>query len=140
MYQLQEGTLSLPEEWTDKTMNVFVSAAAGTQGVSLVVTREHMPWGMKFHEYTASEVQKLSKQVADYEFVAQAETEVSGRAAHTHEYRWMNNGAPIHQLLTMVEYGKRALMVTFTVPGTMSDTQRAQVQEIIRSFKLNTLG
>ncbi|MCA3863725.1 MAG: DcrB-related protein, partial [Burkholderia sp.] len=44
MYQMQEGTLALPVEWQDKTMNVFVSAATGTEGVSFVITRERLPW------------------------------------------------------------------------------------------------
>jgi hypothetical protein len=137
MYQMQEGSLSLPTDWHDKSMNVFVSVATGTEGVSFVVTRESLPWGMKFHEYTANEVQKLAKQVASYELIAGADTEVSGRAAYTHEFRWLNNGKPIQQLLTMVEHGKRVLMLTFTAPGTISETQKAQVQEIIQSLTLH---
>lgn len=140
MYQMQEGSLSLPTDWHDKSMNVFVSVATGTEGVSFVVTRESLPWGMKFHEYTANEVQKLAKQVASYEPIAGADTEVSGRAAYTHEFRWLNNGKPIQQLLTMVEYGKRVLMLTFTAPGTISETQKAQVQEIIQSLTLHELN
>jgi hypothetical protein len=137
MYQMQEGSLSLPTDWHDKSMNVFVSVATGTEGVSFVVTRENLPWGMKFHEYTANEVQKLAKQVAGYELVAGQDAEVSGRAAYTHEFRWLNNGKPIQQLLTMVEYGKRVLMLTFTAPGTISETQKTQVQEIIQSLALH---
>lgn len=137
MYQMQEGSLSLPTDWHDKSMNVFVSVATGTEGVSFVVTRESLPWGMTFHEYTANEVQKLAKQVASYELVAGTDTEVSGRAAYTHEFRWLNNGKPIQQLLTMVEHGKRVLMLTFTAPGTISETQKAQVQEIIQSLTLH---
>jgi hypothetical protein len=137
MYQLQEGTLMLPAEWHDKTMNVFVSAATGTEGVSFVVTREDLPWGMKFHEYTENEVRKLAKQVAGYEAVASEDAQVSARTAYTHEFRWLNNGKPIHQLLTMVEYGRRVLMLTFTAPGAISDTQKAQVQQLIQSFSLN---
>ncbi|MCM3755769.1 DcrB-related protein, partial [Bacillus licheniformis] len=66
MYQMQEGTLALPVEWQDKTMNVFVSAATGTEGVSFVITRERLPWGMKFAEYVSSEIRKVAKQVPDY--------------------------------------------------------------------------
>jgi hypothetical protein len=137
MYQMQEGSLSLPTDWHDKSMNVFVSVATGTEGVSFVVTRENLPWGMKFHEYTVNEVQKLAKQVAGYELVAGLDAQVSGRAAYTHEFRWLNNGKPIQQLLTMVEYGKRVLMLTFTAPGTISETQKTQVQEIIQSLALH---
>ncbi|KLU25933.1 hypothetical protein EOS_12320 [Caballeronia mineralivorans PML1(12)] len=137
MYQMQEGSLSLPTDWHDKTMNVFVSAATGTEGVSFVVTRENLPWGMKFNEYTANEVLKLAKQVAGYELVEGADTQVSGRVAYTHEFRWLNNGKPIQQLLTMVEYGKRVLMLTFTAPGTISETQKSQVQNMIQSVTLH---
>jgi hypothetical protein len=137
MYQMHEGTLSLPAEWHDKTMNVFVSASTGTEGVSFVITREALPWGMRFDEYTTNEIQKLGKQAAGYESIDSIDVKVSGRAAHTHEFRWLNNGKPIHQLLTMVEYGRRVLMLTFTSPGAISDTQKAQVREMIASVALN---
>ncbi|MFP6562279.1 DUF1795 domain-containing protein [Paraburkholderia sp. B3] len=137
MYQMQEGTLSLPPEWLDKTMNVFVSASTGTEGVSFVITRERLPWGMRFEEYTAGEARKLEKQVPGYEFVAASESQVSGRKASVHDFKWLNNGSPVQQLITMVEHGKQVLMLTFTVPGHLSDTQRAQVQAVVQSLKLN---
>ena len=136
MYQMQEGTLAVPVEWQDKTMNVFVSSATGTDGVSFVVTRERMPWGMKFDEYIASEIRKVAKQVPDYAVVLNEETTVSGRAARVHEYTWTNNHAAIQQRLTMVEYGQVVLMLTFTTPGTMSESQRQLMQEMISSLKL----
>jgi len=137
MYQMQEGSLSLPPEWIDKTMNVFVSAATGTEGVSFVVTRERLPWGMQFSEYAASELQKLAKQVPDYEAVGSSETTVSGRAAYAHEYKWSNNGRPLQQLLTMVEHGKQVLMLTFTAPGVLSTSQKALVEGVVQSLRLN---
>jgi hypothetical protein len=136
-YQMHEGSLSLPSDWLDKSMNVFVSASTGTEGVSFVIARERLPWGMRFNEYTNSEVQKLAKQMPEYEAVAGNETEVSGRAAYAHEFKWTNNGKPIQQLLTMVEHGRQVLMLTFTVPGTLSPTQKAQVEDVIRSLTLN---
>ncbi|AEA59896.1 MULTISPECIES: DcrB-related protein [Burkholderia] len=136
MYQMHEGSFAMPEAWQDKTMNVFVSAATGTEGVSFVITREPLPWGMKFAEYTAGEIRKLARQVSDYAAVSSEETSVSGREAFAHEYTWTNNRAPIQQRLTMVEYGRVVLMLTFTAPGAISDTQREQLQALIASLQL----
>lgn len=140
MYQMHEGTLALPVEWQDKTMNVFVSAATGAEGVSLVITRERMPWGMKFDEFAAGEVRKIAGKVPDYVAVSTGTISVSGRTAHVHEFTWTNNSAPIQQQVTMVEYGPVVLMLTFTVPGAMSDTQRVQVQAVIQTLQLNEPG
>jgi hypothetical protein len=139
MYQMQEGTLELPVEWQDKTMNVFVSQATGTEGVSFVITRERLPWGMKFHEYTVIEIRKVAQKVPEYAAVSTDEHVVSGRAAYVHEFTWRNNGAAIHQQLTMVEYGDVVLMLTFTVPGTLSESQRAQIRNVIASLQLRDL-
>jgi len=136
MYQMQEGTFSLPVEWQDKTMNVFVSAATGTEGVSFVITRERLPWGMKFGEYVANEIGKFAKKVPDYAEVLSTDTTVSGRPARTHEFTWTNNQASIHQQLTMVEYGQVVLMLTFTVPGSLSETQRQQLQALMQTVQL----
>ncbi|WP_321846348.1 DcrB-related protein [Paraburkholderia bannensis] len=136
MYQMHEGTLELPLEWQDKTMNVFVSQATGTEGVSFVITRERLPWGMKFHEYKVSEIRKISGKVPGYAAVSSDEDEVSGRSAYAHEFTWSNNGASIHQRLTMVEYGDVVLMLTFTAPGTVSDSQREQIRNVVASLQL----
>ncbi|WP_338638385.1 DcrB-related protein [Burkholderia pyrrocinia] len=135
-YQMQEGTLELPREWQDKTMNVFVSSATGTEGVSFVVTREPLPWGMKFDEYAAKEIDKLARTVPEYTLINVAEQSVSDRAAHSHEFKWTNNGAAIHQQMTMVEYGPTVLVLTFTSPGIISDSQREQMTRVIQSLQL----
>lgn len=57
-------------------------------------------------------------------------------ALRTCTVRWTNNQAPIHQRLTMVEYGHVVLMLTFTAPGTLSDTQREQIRAVIQSLQL----
>nr|WP_269114252.1 DcrB-related protein [Burkholderia pseudomultivorans] len=134
---MQEGELAIPAEWLDKSMNVFVSAATGTEGVSFVISREPLPWGMKFEEYTANEISKLARTVPDYDAIETSPSTVSDRPAQTHEFKWTNNGAPIHQQMTMVEYGNIVLMLTFTSPGTISESQREQVRGVIQSLQLH---
>lgn len=136
MYQMQEGTLALPDAWQDKTMNVFVSQATGTEGVSFVITRERLPWGMKFQEYVVGEIRKVARKVPEYVAVSTEANAVSGRPAQVHEFTWTNNGAAIHQQLTMVEYGEVVLMLTFTAPGALSESQREQVRAVIQSLQL----
>ncbi|MBO1859093.1 DcrB-related protein [Burkholderia cenocepacia] len=135
-YRMQEGELAIPAEWLDKSMNVFVSAATGTEGVSFVISREPLPWGMKFEEYAANEISKLARTVPDYNSIETTPDSVSDRLAQTHEFKWTNNGAPIHQQLTMVEYGHIVLMLTFTSPGTISESQRDQVRGVLQSLQL----
>ncbi|WP_227245180.1 DcrB-related protein [Paraburkholderia caribensis] len=137
MYQIQEGQIDLPREWQDKTMNVFVSAGTGTEGVSFVITRERMPWGMKFDEYADGEVTKLARQARDYVAIQTEKVSLSGRPAFVHEYTWTNNQAQIQQCITMVELGETVLMLTFTAPGRISDTQRRQLQIILTSLQLH---
>lgn len=134
---MHEGSFSLPSEWQDKTMNVFLSAATGTEGVSFVVTREPLPWGMKFHEFTKNEIDKLARKVPNYVPLATEEVTVSSRVAETHEFKWANNGASIHQQMTMVEYGPIVLMLTFTAPGAISESQRSQLRSLLDSMQLH---
>ena len=136
MYQMHEGSFALPSEWQDKTMNVFLSAATGTEGVSFGVTREPLPWGMKFHEFTIGEIDKLARKVPDYVALSTNEATLSGRVAATHEFKWSNNGASIHQQITMVEYGQIVLMLTFTSPGAISESQRGQLRSVLDSMQL----
>jgi hypothetical protein len=43
MYTIDEGQLTIPQDWKDETVNVLTSSTDGTPAFSLVITRDDLP-------------------------------------------------------------------------------------------------
>lgn len=136
MYQLNEGSIDLPSTWKDQSVNIISSEGGANPSLSFTITREDIPWGMEFSEYVASEIEKASDALTDFEIQAQTSITVSGVEAVEIECTWKSNKGPMHQIITTVN-GPRALILTASQPGKMSDTQKNEVRRIAATLKLN---
>lgn len=135
MYQMQEGSLELPVEWKDQSINILSASRAGEPGLSLTATRDDIPWGMSFEEYIADQLKQIEGTLKDFKIIAQTEIKVGDLPAHQIECRWISKQGPMHQLITTLQPGKRILVLTATIPGEFSALQRDHVQQIIASFR-----
>ena len=55
MYTIDEGQLTLPEQWKDETVNVLTSGTGKEPTFSLVITRDEIAEGMAFSDYVKME-------------------------------------------------------------------------------------
>ncbi|AUH33706.1 DcrB-related protein [Paracoccus tegillarcae] len=135
MYHIQEGSLELPVEWKDQSINILSASRSGEPGLSLTVTRDDIPWGMSFDEYVADQMKQVEGTLKDFKIEAQHKIDVGGFPAHQVECRWVAKQGPMHQIITTLLPGKRALVITATMPKEFSAQQRDQVQQVIASFR-----
>lgn len=135
MYRINEGIIDLPDEWTDRSINVVASNPGGS-GASLTITRDEMPWGMSFAEYVADQARQAGKALKNFEIIGQSEFELSGAPAHEIESRWSAKQGPIHQLITSVQSGRRVLILTASLGGEMSEGQKAEMRRIVATLRL----
>ncbi|RJL21840.1 hypothetical protein C9E82_21085 [Paracoccus siganidrum] len=140
MYQLNEGSIDLPADWKDQSINILSASRLGEPGLSLTVTRDDIPWGMSFQEYVDDQMKQAKASLKDFTIADQREVALNGHAAVQLECRWVAKQGPMHQIITTVLSGNRALVLTASMPGEMSATQRAEVQRIIGSLRLSPPG
>jgi hypothetical protein len=134
MYQLNEATIDIPDNWVDKSMNIFVSAETGSQGISLVIARERLPWGMEFKEFAEGEMAKISKQLQQFKELSRDDLEIPNCIAKLFEYTWTNHQTDTHQILVMIAKERALMLITFSMPGFMSDSQKAHAMRILNSL------
>lgn len=137
MYQINEGVIDLPADWKDQSINILSASHLGEPGLSLTVTRDDIPWGMSFQEYVADQMEQAGASLQDFTVAEQRDITLHDHAAIQMECRWVAKQGPMHQIITTVQAGGRALVLTASMPGEMSATQRAEVQRIIGSLRLN---
>ncbi len=137
MYVFNEGQIDFPSTWTDQTVNIISSTTTSEPGLSFSITRDDVPWGMEFSEYVTGEIEKASDALTDFTVHAQSALSVSGRDAVEMECTWTAKQGPMHQIITTVQGPSHALVFTASMPGKMSDNQKAEVRRILQSLQLS---
>jgi hypothetical protein len=137
MYQLNEGSIELPAEWKDQSINIISSAGGAAPGLSFTVTRDDIPWGMQFSEYVADEIAKAKEALNDFTILSQDEIRVSDAPAVQIECTWNAKQGQMHQIITTVHAAPRAMVLTASMPGKMSASQKETVRKIVSTLSLH---
>ncbi|AUH64612.1 DUF1795 domain-containing protein [Paracoccus zhejiangensis] len=135
MYYVQEGSIELPVEWKDQSINIISASQTGEPSLSMTMTRDDIPWGMSFDEYVADQLRQAGETLKDFTVLHQQEMQIGGHRALQTECKWVAKQGPMHQLITSLMPGKRVLIITATAPGAFSDGQKQQMQQVIASFR-----
>lgn len=138
MYQVNEGSFDLPVGWRDQSINILSASRMGEPGLSLTVTRDDIPWGMSFREYVDDQIKQATASLKDFKVASQQEISLKGQPATQLECHWVAKQGPMHQIITTVLAGERVLVLTASMPGEMSPSQRAEMQQIVGSLQLST--
>jgi hypothetical protein len=137
MYRLNEGSIDLPKDWKDQSINIVSSTGGSGFGLSFTISRDDIPWGMNFAEYVKDEIGKAKEALNDFTIVGQQDLEIHGAPAVEIECTWKAKQAPMHQIITTVQNESRALVLTASMPGKMSDSQKTEVRRITATLKFN---
>lgn len=139
MYRINEGSIDLPNDWQDRSINVIGSNISGP-GITMTITRDDIPWGMAFIEYVDDQARQAAQALKDFKVVERRELTVNGHDAVEVECRWVAKQGPIHQIITTVQNGQRALVLTASVGGKMSESQMAEMRRITSTLTLDQAG
>lgn len=139
MYRINEGSIDLPREWQDRTINVVASNPSGV-GVSMTITRDDLPWGMGFAEYVDDQAKQAGTALKDFRVIERREITVGGAPAVEIECRWVAKQGAIHQLITTVQHGRKVLVLTASAGGEMSRDQQTEMRRIVASLQLDQVA
>jgi len=132
-YQLNEGEITLPENWQDETLNAFSSP--DNSGLNLVISRMALPFGASEEEFTENVLQQYREQLPDYTEHKYEPVTLAGQNANMLEYHWQSDEGRIDQLVVM--QFRNNMLMTFTASSAngMSKKQKETMLDIIQSFK-----
>lgn len=136
MYHFNEGTIEFPNDWQDQTIHIISAANNNTMGASFTISRDKMPWGMSFNEFTAKEITSISQQLKEYQQRDISNGMLCGKATVSVEFQWQAAQGRIHQLMTFVETQPLILILTATFPDFMTDSQKTQINTILATLTL----
>lgn len=136
MQNIGEGSLAIPADWHNSTVNIYTSQPPGVKGLSITVNRDRLPLGTTLSEYVSSQSKKLKEQVKDFQPIHDEAVVVDGKEGHVFIFTWNSPDAgEIHQILLTVADGLAVLNLAGTSVGKMNDQLRDQVVQMLLSFR-----
>ncbi len=138
MQQIGEGTLEIPDEWHNSSVNIFTAAPVGSKGLSVTVNRDKIPYGATIYDYAAEQSSKLKDQLKDYKLLNEKNITVDGQPGKVMEFSWTSpDVGDIHQLLLALAHGQTAINIAATSAGKMTAEQRKLLIDMLLSFRFN---
>jgi hypothetical protein len=135
MYTIEEGQLTISDDWKDESVNVLTSSKDGKPAFSLVITRDEIAEGMAFSDYVKMEVINISSNLPKFKMLEEKSNyQINEQPAHRIEFAWQSSEGVLHQIVAMTAQQQKALIFTASAPDALTDEQKKQTEEILQSF------
>ncbi|MDE1475754.1 DUF1795 domain-containing protein [Xenorhabdus bovienii] len=131
-YQMNEGTLTIPANWRDESMHVFI--LPDDSGVNLVINRSAVPLGTDPEAFYAQTLTQFVTHLPDYQEHQRLQIELSGEPAWRLDYQWQSPEGEMHQTVVMQIRGSQLLAFNLTSPEPFNEGQRHALLDVISSF------
>lgn len=136
MFVMNECSIDLPLEWHDQSINVVSSNSPMAPGLTVTVTRDDLPFGMKFDEYLEEQIDQVSKAMLDFKLLGRKTVLLDGVEAAELECNWLAKDVRMHQIIYMMPTPQgRAMVITASMPGSMTESQGNEIRRMVLTVK-----
>lgn len=133
-YRFHEGSLTIPDDWRDESMNIFKTSEA--EGYNLVISRERIPRSLDPQQHLAGQRKVIEDNLAGYREMDRATIDLDGESCVWLEYSWTSPEGPMNQVNVMRVAGEILVSFTFTSARPLNDAQRDVFRNVLGSYEL----
>ena len=142
-YQMNDAVIQLPAHFKDKTIHLFTvdETGSGSSGFTFVVSRAPMEPDDTVDTFVTRLVSEMRKSLPRFELKHLENREIDGETAREIDYRWVSEGAPLHQRQTVVmspKAGRERVAISFigTCPKSFTDDKSKEYKNLLASVVL----
>ena len=136
-YRLNEGTLEMPDEWVDQTMNIFPSSSATPADFSVVITRDPALANESLEQYFERQIKQLPDALPGFKEIRRGELKVDDKDAVDIEYNWIGQGKKMHIRQVGLMLDGVVMNITATAVAPHFPKYSADFDKILQSIKFN---
>ena len=136
-YTLNEGTLELPDEWIDQTMNIFPSSSSTPADFSVVITRDVPFAGESLNDYFERQIKQLPDALPGFKEIRRGKLKVDGRDAVDIEYEWIGQGKKMHIRQVGTIFNGVVMNLTATAMAALFPKHASEFDKILNSIEFN---
>jgi len=137
IYSINEGYFEIPEEWTDRSVNVFSASGDLPGDFSFVITRESLEDNQTFESYVEEQLTALSKTLSRFKLSRKYVASVDRAPVLNAEFTWEAEGKTMVQRQAYVKCGRQALVFTATTVERFSREYREIIDNILSTFRMS---
>ena len=135
-YHINEGTIELPDAWTDRTMNVFTPDESENPEWNIVVSRDKLDEGETLDAYLDKQLKEMPKVLSRFQVKSNEEIEVNGYSARKVVSMWVGEKGTLWQKQFVFATDGKSLVFTFSVLERLHKKHENILDEFIESFKM----
>jgi hypothetical protein len=135
-YRFNEGSLDVPEDWHDETMNIFKGPLS--QGYNLVISRNQIPKAADPQAHIAEQLLAIEENLPMFSEVAREGIQLDGVTCTWLEYTWKSPEGLMNQINVLHAVGDMLVSFTLTSAKGFNDAQRARFREVLGTFRSPT--
>lgn len=141
-YTIDEASFSIPDEWSDKSVNVFSPAGELPGDFSFVITRGSLGGEQNLASYVDDQLKELSTTLPQFRLIRKYESSVDNSTAFQTEFTWKTDdkaeGKMMMQRQIYVNAGRAVLILTATTIEKFSREYQLVIDNLISSFRIST--
>ncbi len=138
-FQINEGTLSIPAHWSDKTLNIFQIPAVEQAGpASLIISRDESQGNRAFAEFIADQIKQCEQQLPKFQLLQRHIFSDPCSYAWL-DYTWQSPDKTV--MMRQIFFERRPAVVIMSLTTTPEDApaHESAWREVIRATQLNEL-
>jgi len=143
-YQLQEGSINLPEGFQDRTVNMFILGNSIPAPLNITVSRDNLLPGEDLKAYIERQVKLIAGQLRGYTVLGKTPAQLSSSqplAGVQVDGYYLKDGRPIYQRQAAFEVSPgRILVFSTTSQADFSGKQNDNWFELLNSFEPRQTG
>lgn len=138
-YQLQEGSITLPEGFQDRTVNMFILGNSIPAPLNITVSRDNLLSGEDLGAYIERQVKLIASKLRGYTILGKKPAQLSSsqpQAGIQVDGYYLKDGRPIYQRQAAFEIAPgRILVFSTTSQADFSGKQNDSWLELLGSFE-----
>lgn len=132
---MNEATIEIPNQWYDRSVNIFSSPPSDAFPINVVVSRDWPRRGQSLADYAEEKLDELQSTLNQYALLERRQVEVAGRPCLEAEYKWRAEKGLMHQWQTFIPHDDRILVITFTAGREFREEHKHHIEGILSSLQ-----
>ena len=132
-YRFHEGSIDVPEDWKDESMNIFKAPIEA--GYNLVISRERIPKALDPSQHRDSQRKVIEDNLIGFSLRERRKIVLDGEPNEWMEYAWQSPQGPMHQINLMHVAGSSLISFTFTCARPFTAAERDLVGRMLLTYK-----
>ena len=136
LYHINEGTFDLPDDWADRSMNIFTPDESENPEWNIVISRDKLESGETLDEYLNKQLEEMPKALPRFRVETNEEISVNNYPARRVVSTWIGEKGTLRQKQIVFVKDNKSLVFTFTVLERLYRKYESVLDEFIASFNL----